>query len=61
MFSSEHIQNKMVTLTFETLFSEDCFETKIQAKFDKSDKFFEQLEEELMDIIEQQHQTSEQI
>ena len=36
-FSSEHIENKMVTLTSETLSSEDCFKTKLQAKFDKSD------------------------
>ena len=28
----------MVTITSETLSSEDCFETKLQAKFDKSDK-----------------------
>ena len=33
--SSEHIENKMVTLTSDTLSSEDCFETKLQAKFEK--------------------------
>ena len=35
----------MVTLTFETPSSEDFFETKLQAKFDKSDKSFEQQQE----------------
>ena len=51
----------MVTLTFENLFYEDYFETKLQAKFDKSDQFFEPPEEELIEFIEQQHQESEQI
>ena len=54
-FSSEHIENKMVTITSETLSLEDCFETKIHAKFNKSDQSFEQPEEELMYFIEQQH------
>ena len=40
--SSEHTENKMVTLTSETLSSEEFFETKLQAKSDKSDKCFEQ-------------------
>ena len=44
-FSSEQIENKIVTLTHETLSSEDWFETKLQAKFDKSDQIFEQPEE----------------
>ena len=44
-FSSEHIKNKMVTITSKTLSSEDCFETKLQANFDKSDQNFEQTEE----------------
>ena len=38
----------MLTLTSETSSSEDFFETKIQAKFDKSDQIFEQPEEELI-------------
>ena len=46
----------MVTLTYETLSSEKCFETNIQADFDKSYQNFEQPEEELMNFIEQQHQ-----
>ena len=50
-FPSEHIENKMVTITSDTLSSEYCFETKLKAKFDKSDKIFEQPEEELMDFI----------
>ena len=41
----------MVTLTYETLSYEYCFETKLQAKFDKYDQVFEQLDEELMDSI----------
>ena len=53
--SWEHIENKMVTLTSETLSFEYCFETKLQAKFDKYDQIFEQPEEELMNFIEQQH------
>ena len=39
-FSSEHIENKMITLTPETLSSEDFFETKLQVNFDKSDQIF---------------------
>ena len=41
-FSSDHIKNKMVTLTSETIYSEYCFETKLQAKFDESDWLFDQ-------------------
>ena len=44
-FSSEHIENNMVTFTSETSSSGDCFETKFQAKFDKYDQVFEQEEE----------------
>ena len=51
----------MVTLTYETLSSEDCFETKLQANFNKSDQIFEQPEEEFMDFMELNHQESEQI
>ena len=35
----------MITFTYETSFSEDFFETKLQAKFDKPDRIFEQPEE----------------
>ena len=45
----------MPTLNYEPSSSENCFETKIQAKFDKSDQIFEQPEEELIDFMEQQH------
>ena len=55
-FSSEHIENKIFTLTYETLSYEYCFETKLQSKFDISDNFSEQLEEELIYFTEQQHQ-----
>ena len=41
----EHIENKMFTLTYENLSSEDCFVIKLQAKFDKSGRNFEQPEE----------------
>ena len=51
-FSSEHIGNKMVTITSETLSYEDCFDTKLQARFDKSDQKFKQPEEGFMDFIE---------
>ena len=46
----------MLTLTSESSYYEDCFDTKIQAKFDKSDQILKQTGEELMDITEQQHQ-----
>ena len=51
----------MLTLTYENLSCEDCFDNKLGAKFDKSDQIFDQPEEELMDFIEQQHQSSENI
>ena len=41
MFSSEHIENEVLTLTSETLPFEDCLETKLQANLDKSDQNFE--------------------
>ena len=50
-FSLERIKNEVLTLTYETSSSEDYYETKLQAKFDKSDQIFEQLEEEFMDFI----------
>ena len=37
-FSSEYIENKMVTLTSGTLSSKDFFETNLQVKFDKYDQ-----------------------
>ena len=40
----------MLTLNYEPSSSEDCFETKLQAKFDKSDQIFEQPEEELVEL-----------
>ena len=60
-FSSEHINNEILTFTSETSLSEAFFETKLQAKSDKTDQIFEQPEEELMDFIEQHHQESKQI
>ena len=56
MFSSEHIQNEVLTLTSETPSSEYCFDTRLQAKFEKTDQIFEQSEEELIYLIEQQYQ-----
>ena len=40
--SQEHIENKVLTLTYENSSSGYCFETKIQANFDKCDQIFEQ-------------------
>ena len=54
-FSSEHIENEVLTLTSETSSSEYCFETKLQAKFDKSDQIFKQTEEALIYFMKQQH------
>ena len=51
----------MVALTSETKSSEYRFETKLQAKFDKSDKSFEQEEEEFMDFKVKHHQKPKQI
>ena len=48
----------MLPITPENLSFEDFFETKLQAKFDKSDQIFEQPEEELIDFVEQYHQAS---
>ena len=42
--SSEHIKNEVLTLTSKTSSSEDCFDTKLQAKFYKSDQILEQTE-----------------
>ena len=51
----------MFTITSEPLSSEDWFETKLQAKFDKSNLIFEQPEEEFMYFMEQQHKESKHI
>ena len=40
MFSSEHIQNKVLTVTSENLSSVDHFERKFQANIYPSDKTF---------------------
>ena len=53
---SGNIQNKVPTITSETLSSEDCFKTKLETNFDAYDQLIEQPEEELMNFIEQQHQ-----
>ena len=60
-FSPEHIKHEFLTLTSEYSYSEDCLETKLQAKFDRYDQIFEQPEEELINVIEQKHQKSELI
>ena len=49
------------TLTFDTSYYEYLFETKNQAKFDKSDPIFKKPEEELMDFIKQHHQELKQV
>ena len=48
MFSSEPIQNELLTLTFEHPSSEDHFERKFQAKISPSDQNYEKQEEELI-------------
>ena len=45
----------MITLTSETSSSEHRFETKLQAKFNRSNQIFKQ-EEELMDLNVKQNQ-----
>ena len=54
--SSEHIKNEVLTLSYETSSSEYWFETKLQAKFDKTNQIFKQTEKELMDFIQQKYQ-----
>ena len=44
-FSLGHIENENLTLTSEPSYYEYCFETKLQANFNKSDQSFEQPEE----------------
>ena len=44
-FSSEHIENSVLIITSETSYAEYCLKIKVHAKFDKSDKISEQLEE----------------
>ena len=43
-FSLSHTKNEVLNLTSETSSSEDCFETKLQAMFYKSDQILEQPE-----------------
>ena len=45
MFSSEHIQNKLITLTSEHPSAIDNFERKFQANLYPSDQSFENQEE----------------
>ena len=51
----------MVPLTSGNPFSDDHFETKLQAKFDKYDQSFKHQEEELMGFKGKQHQELKQI
>ena len=51
----------MLTITSETPYSEYQFDTKLQAKVDKSDQIFEQPEEEFMKFSKQQHRESKHI
>ena len=44
-FSAENIKNVVLTITYEASFSKYFFETKLQAKFNKTDQIFEQSEE----------------
>ena len=60
-FSSEHIENRLLTLTSKTSSYEQILETKLQAKFDKFYQIFEQIQEGLVDFMEQQHQESKKV
>ena len=51
----------MLTITYETSYSGDRFETKLQVKFDKSYQSFEQQEEEFMSFKVKHHQEPKQI
>ena len=55
MFSSEHIQNEVLTLTSKHTSSEDKFERKLQAKIYPYGQSFERKEEELIDFKEKYH------
>ena len=57
-FSSEHIENEVITLISENPSSENPFETKLQAKFATSDKSFEKQEELLIEFKGKQHMES---
>ena len=50
MFSSEHIENKVVIITCEHPSSEYHFERKSQANIYLSDQSFEKQEEELIEF-----------
>ena len=55
MFSSEHIQNEVLTLTSEHPSSADKFERKFQSKISPSGQKFEKSEEELIYFKEEHH------
>ena len=50
MLSSEHIKNKVLTITSEHPYSEDQFERKFQVKISSSDQGFEKEKKELIDF-----------
>ena len=52
VFSSQHIQNEVLTITSEHPSSEYNFESKSQANISPSDKSFENPEEELIEFKE---------
>ena len=55
MFSSEHIQNEVFTITYEHKCSKDNFEIKSQAKTYPSYQSFEKQEEELIEFKGNHH------
>ena len=55
MFSSEHIQNEVLTLTFEHPSSADKFERKSQSKISPSDQSIEKPKAELIEFKEEHH------
>ena len=52
MFSSEHLQNEVLTITSEHPYYEYNSERKFQANLSPSDQSFEKQEEELMKFKE---------
>ena len=55
MFSSEHIQNKVLTITSEHPYSEVHFERKSQTNIFSFDQIFEKQEEELIEFKGKHH------
>ena len=55
MFSPEYIQNQVLNITSEHLYSEDQFDRKLQANISPSGQKIEKKEEELIEFKEKHH------